>query len=256
MCTSDSNCPTTHTCTSGSSTGASGQICCPRTRTCTHPIVNAHTCTETICAQAQIIGQCTQYTTRYWFNAQNGQCELFQFSGCGGNDNNFRTFSDCQTACSGYGGLCVRTKVSPLRTLYTLCLAQPQCVQGSAYKDAAGKFTICSTGTFAGACQTNYECYFDGFMRGCCPIKCEWVCAHNMGTHTQRIHARSTSTVVVHAVLCRHVTISTRPPNSARRSFTTAVTATRTTLHRRAFVRTIAAPEGARTVRVCVTVIK
>lgn len=37
--------------------------------------------------------------SRYWHNPATGECEQFQYSGCGGNDNNFKQQIDCQTAC-------------------------------------------------------------------------------------------------------------------------------------------------------------
>lgn len=38
---------------------------------------------------------------RFFYNATSGQCEMFTYGGCGGNDNNFRTVADCRATCSG-----------------------------------------------------------------------------------------------------------------------------------------------------------
>ena len=37
---------------------------------------------------------------RWFFNAQSGKCEKFYYSGCGGNENNFRTEAECRKMCS------------------------------------------------------------------------------------------------------------------------------------------------------------
>lgn len=44
-------------------------------------------------------GPCRAAIPRYWFNHQTGSCEVFLYGGCGGNDNNFETPSECEQAC-------------------------------------------------------------------------------------------------------------------------------------------------------------
>lgn len=84
-------------------------------------------CVETICEQAKIIGTCTSWVRRYWKNPATGECEQFQYSGCGGNDNNFKTQLACQTACRDTTGTSRRavvyivTLLQPSRNVYRDC---------------------------------------------------------------------------------------------------------------------------------------
>lgn len=39
---------------------------------------------------------------RWWYDASNGVCKEFIFSGCGGNRNNFPTKNSCEEACAKY----------------------------------------------------------------------------------------------------------------------------------------------------------
>ena len=45
------------------------------------------------------VGQCQGRLTRVYFNRNTGRCEIFDFSGCGGNANNFLSFPECNRAC-------------------------------------------------------------------------------------------------------------------------------------------------------------
>ncbi|KAJ1358571.1 hypothetical protein KIN20_017038 [Parelaphostrongylus tenuis] len=48
---------------------------------------------------------------------------------------------------------------------------EPQCPQGDAYKDYQGNYYVCSNSGAGNSCPVNYECYFDGYVWGCCPTK-------------------------------------------------------------------------------------
>ena len=63
---------------------------------------------ETICSQPLRIGDCTENVKRYWYNAKTRQCQMFEFSGCQGNDNNFETVLDCQSFCKNAIRKCFR----------------------------------------------------------------------------------------------------------------------------------------------------
>ncbi|XP_045018531.1 trophoblast Kunitz domain protein 1 isoform X3 [Bubalus bubalis] len=51
------------------------------------------------CMEPKFVGVCKASMTRYFYNAQTGHCELFVYSGCGGNENNFPTLEECMKTC-------------------------------------------------------------------------------------------------------------------------------------------------------------
>ncbi|XP_075981652.1 kunitz-type serine protease inhibitor B6-like [Anticarsia gemmatalis] len=51
------------------------------------------------CFLSQEYGNCTQYRERYLYDSYEGTCEAFFWSGCGGNQNNFESKSQCVSAC-------------------------------------------------------------------------------------------------------------------------------------------------------------
>jgi hypothetical protein len=46
-------------------------------------------------------GPCIDFETRYFRNIYTGKCEVFEYGGCLGNWNNFRTLAACQEQCGG-----------------------------------------------------------------------------------------------------------------------------------------------------------
>ncbi|KAJ8036118.1 Papilin [Holothuria leucospilota] len=52
-----------------------------------------------VCAQSIAVGPCTDFYPSWGFSSQTGECELFSYSGCGGNGNNFRTRAECMSTC-------------------------------------------------------------------------------------------------------------------------------------------------------------
>ncbi|XP_058534241.1 tissue factor pathway inhibitor 2 isoform X2 [Ochotona princeps] len=44
-------------------------------------------------------GLCSANVTRYYFNPQKKGCDVFAYTGCGGNENNFVNLQDCRQAC-------------------------------------------------------------------------------------------------------------------------------------------------------------
>lgn len=44
------------------------------------------------------IGDCRAILMRYTY-MPNGKCEMFEYGGCGGNENNFLTKEDCENTC-------------------------------------------------------------------------------------------------------------------------------------------------------------
>ncbi|KAG1682368.1 Papilin [Nymphon striatum] len=54
---------------------------------------------EDICSLPKDKGPCYNSVSRYYFNSDSGQCQKFTYGGCEGNENNFKTISDCQNEC-------------------------------------------------------------------------------------------------------------------------------------------------------------
>uniref|UniRef100_A0A914UJW3 BPTI/Kunitz inhibitor domain-containing protein n=1 Tax=Plectus sambesii TaxID=2011161 RepID=A0A914UJW3_9BILA len=131
-CTTNSDCPTSHECKTDQG------VCCPRK--------------QTICSQPLRVGDCTESVKRYWYNAVTRSCQLYDYTGCQGNDNNFETLLDCQNYCKN-------------------AIPEPNCLQGKAYKDAFGNYYQCSNNGIGNVCPQNYDCYYDGYLWGCCPNK-------------------------------------------------------------------------------------
>ena len=52
-----------------------------------------------ICDLPEDGGRCRALLERYRFNSETNQCEIFQYGGCGGNENNFEDIHDCEKAC-------------------------------------------------------------------------------------------------------------------------------------------------------------
>uniref|UniRef100_A0A224YLB7 Tissue factor pathway inhibitor n=1 Tax=Rhipicephalus zambeziensis TaxID=60191 RepID=A0A224YLB7_9ACAR len=46
-------------------------------------------------------GTCKRHLTRYFYNDSNYKCRTFDYSGCGGNGNNFDTRRECRYLCGG-----------------------------------------------------------------------------------------------------------------------------------------------------------
>ena len=44
-------------------------------------------------------GPCRMRKPRYYFDSQRSRCQVFFYGGCGGNDNNFESLSECVAEC-------------------------------------------------------------------------------------------------------------------------------------------------------------
>ncbi|XP_059934601.1 serum basic protease inhibitor-like [Mesoplodon densirostris] len=51
------------------------------------------------CLDPPYIGRCQAIFMRYFYNASSGLCEIFQYGGCDGRQNNFLTLGDCMKTC-------------------------------------------------------------------------------------------------------------------------------------------------------------
>ncbi|KAJ6655537.1 hypothetical protein lerEdw1_005008 [Lerista edwardsae] len=50
-------------------------------------------------------GLCFILQERWFYNMDSRQCEPFNYGGCAGNENNFKSREQCETACAHYGEL-------------------------------------------------------------------------------------------------------------------------------------------------------
>uniref|UniRef100_A0A1I8BW12 Kunitz/Bovine pancreatic trypsin inhibitor domain protein n=1 Tax=Meloidogyne hapla TaxID=6305 RepID=A0A1I8BW12_MELHA len=57
-------------------------------------------CPAALCLLSIDRGSCSGRHTRYAFSREKGQCVSFEYSGCGGNLNNFLNMQECQQICS------------------------------------------------------------------------------------------------------------------------------------------------------------
>ncbi|CAG9534594.1 unnamed protein product [Cercopithifilaria johnstoni] len=131
-CSHNSHCPSTYECQRDQ------KICCPEPRS--------------ICSQPLRLGNCKQSIRRYWYNMAIHACQIFNYTGCQGNDNNFETLIECQNTCDN-------------------TIPEPRCPQGDAYRDNQGNYFVCSNSNTVNKCPLNYECHFDGYSWGCCPTR-------------------------------------------------------------------------------------
>ncbi|XP_026152169.1 tissue factor pathway inhibitor a [Mastacembelus armatus] len=51
------------------------------------------------CALKDEPGPCKAIKERFFFNVDTGNCEMFEYGGCGGNANNFETLEACEETC-------------------------------------------------------------------------------------------------------------------------------------------------------------
>ena len=57
-------------------------------------------CTDP-CSLPPETGRCRASIPRYYHNSESGQCEMFTYGGCEGNQNRFTTKAECEKACKG-----------------------------------------------------------------------------------------------------------------------------------------------------------
>lgn len=54
---------------------------------------------ENICELPAKVGNCRAAIPRYYYNSKSGECEMFLYGGCDGNENNFETKEECENKC-------------------------------------------------------------------------------------------------------------------------------------------------------------
>ncbi|XP_060944220.1 tissue factor pathway inhibitor a [Limanda limanda] len=71
-----------------------------------------------VCVSAEDRGTCDGAEKRFFFNSKTKRCQMFQYSGCGGNGNNFTSRKHCMRKCirSGHGKM-IRIKKKNLGSI-------------------------------------------------------------------------------------------------------------------------------------------
>ncbi|CAL1535468.1 unnamed protein product [Lymnaea stagnalis] len=88
-----------------------------------------------VCLKEPATGTCRASLTRYFYDHITGKCSTFTYGGCGGNENNFMTEPDCESACAGVNlktqlrsgdgknsGVALTSDVVLSRVSFVLCL--------------------------------------------------------------------------------------------------------------------------------------
>ncbi|XP_042901645.1 papilin isoform X2 [Parasteatoda tepidariorum] len=52
-----------------------------------------------VCSLPQAIGNCYHFRERWYYNSFEKKCQRFYYSGCGGNENNFASYLECEKQC-------------------------------------------------------------------------------------------------------------------------------------------------------------
>lgn len=53
------------------------------------------------CLLPSVTGFCKAYYEQWYYDYEAGECRIFVWGGCGGNENRFLTQTDCEAACMG-----------------------------------------------------------------------------------------------------------------------------------------------------------
>lgn len=61
---------------------------------------------QEFCMLQSDTGPCRALEPRYYYNSQDGVCDVFGYGGCGGNQNNFKSLEDCEGNCGNVQDLC------------------------------------------------------------------------------------------------------------------------------------------------------
>uniref|UniRef100_A0A914P994 BPTI/Kunitz inhibitor domain-containing protein n=1 Tax=Panagrolaimus davidi TaxID=227884 RepID=A0A914P994_9BILA len=141
-CWLDSNCPGIQKCCL-----EPNPVTNTATRICRDP---EGVSSDSICNQPLAVGSCTAPSIRYYYDASSGSCRSFQYSGCGGNANNFQSLASCQATCSGSG------------------------IRGTPACPATANAGLNCLFAHADACQTDADCLGreNTVQPSCCMTKC------------------------------------------------------------------------------------
>ncbi|XP_046402802.1 LOW QUALITY PROTEIN: papilin [Ischnura elegans] len=105
------------------------------------------------CMMPALVGECRNFTTRWYYDSYELRCRQFYYGGCGGNQNNFARLEDCQYRCTA--GYSTEAPVQEFRTDY--CFYPDDtgpCTQASEKWFYDRRDGVCKPFTYGG-CQGN-----------------------------------------------------------------------------------------------------
>ncbi|RNA30102.1 papilin isoform X1, partial [Brachionus plicatilis] len=71
--------------------------------------------------------KCSLQIWKWYYDSKNGQCHLFSYSGCHGNNNNFPSYKDCMVLCAGVDSSCPSMDDCQLNCPYGRVITGNQC---------------------------------------------------------------------------------------------------------------------------------
>lgn len=108
----------------------------------------ASRCDPDRCSRPKKVGFCDKHFKRYFYNSKISSCLPFDYSGCGGNSNNFPTLESCQNAC----GIQKCSPSPDKEKAHTACKSKPE-MKDCAYTTQKHRFYYNSS---VGLCM-NFE---------------------------------------------------------------------------------------------------
>uniref|UniRef100_A0A0R3RY28 BPTI/Kunitz inhibitor domain-containing protein n=1 Tax=Elaeophora elaphi TaxID=1147741 RepID=A0A0R3RY28_9BILA len=152
-----------------------------------------------VCTLPREIGNCRHKkselsVTRFYFDIKTGTCRSFNYSGCGGNDNNFLTLDQCHGFCLAQY-TCKEHKSKPfdanliysIHLLIGVTFVSEQCETGIAYRmDALN--AACSP-YMPNTCPKQFTCREPLFG----PVS---ICCPNPGAHVDMLYHDDTRAMI------------------------------------------------------------
>ncbi|KAI6218300.1 hypothetical protein M3Y95_01175400 [Aphelenchoides besseyi] len=139
---------------------------CPDGYECSNRYNESFCCptAERVCTMKQNDGlHCPSSTPErlFYYDAETGECRPFNFSGCSGSDNRFKTYELCETFCH-------LTNICPL---------------GAPLRRADGQLITCNDGR---SCGQNFTCHSTYRGKFCCQLSESSVCPVNTKSYVSK----------------------------------------------------------------------
>lgn len=69
---------------------------------------------EDTCRMPREIGDCKEFTERWYYDSSDEECRAFLFGGCNGNANNFDTLDACRSRCQSSTSPAIPDSAKPI----------------------------------------------------------------------------------------------------------------------------------------------